>query len=337
MKISDHRITIKTLRPSDKGWSEPSNQTHIGLAMNFIDNWDSNLILDGYLVLKDFGVKRVTAYTNFIKRKSGELNAPKIITDPHEKNKEGNYNSLLKAAREGCETLKIDLKSTNILMILCFNEKKELIVILLEFEKEILSNIKNHTNLVKWDKTHNQESIRIKVLNKGDDSFDYIKKFSQFYLDQISVGYSEIFLKDEKFEPKNINDARKKIFQYIAYRQGQSKFRATLLENYKMKCSITNCDVPAALEACHIYPYMGPKTNHPQNGIILRADIHSLYDQGLIYFDENYIVHLHGKLKISSQYKYLDGVPLKNVPKDKEKKPSIDAIKYKLKEINLNK
>ena len=43
MKISDHRITIKTLRPSDKGWSEPSNQTHIGLAMNFIDNWSLKL------------------------------------------------------------------------------------------------------------------------------------------------------------------------------------------------------------------------------------------------------------------------------------------------------
>ena len=135
MKISDHRITIKTLRPSDKGWSGPSNQTHIGLSKNFIDNWDNELILDGYLVLKDFGVKRVSAYTNYIKRKSGAREAPKIISNPHAKNTEGKYNSLLKVAREGCETLKMELKSTNILMILCFNEKKEIIVILLEFEK----------------------------------------------------------------------------------------------------------------------------------------------------------------------------------------------------------
>ena len=44
------------------------------------------------------------------------------------------------------------------------------------------------------------------------------------------------------------------------------------------------------------YPYL----------TILRSDLHSLYDQGLIYFDENYIIRLSERLKISEQYKYLD-------------------------------
>ena len=96
---------------------------------------------------------------------------------------------------------------------------------------------------------------------------------------------------------------------------------------------MTNCDVTAVLEACHIYPYMGPKTNHPQNGIILRSDLHSLYDQGLIYFDENYIIRLSERLKISEQYKYLDGQKIKNLPKNKLLQPSKEAIKYKLKEV----
>ena len=55
---------------------------------------------------------------------------------------------------------------------------------------------------------------------------------------------------------------------------------------------MTECDVRETLEACHIYPYMGPKTNHIQNGIILRSDLHTLYDRGLIGIDTNYKIKL---------------------------------------------
>ena len=34
----------KTLRPSDKGWSQPSNQTHIGWCENYIDGWENKFI-----------------------------------------------------------------------------------------------------------------------------------------------------------------------------------------------------------------------------------------------------------------------------------------------------
>ena len=63
--------------------------------------------------------------------------------------KPGKYNSLLKVAREASQTLKNEWNTLNILMIVCFNENNEIIVILLEFENNILTNIKNHTNLVK--------------------------------------------------------------------------------------------------------------------------------------------------------------------------------------------
>ena len=338
MKISDHRISIKTLRESDKGWSKPSHQTHIGWCENYIDGWQNKLVLDGYAVIKDFGVKRITAYSKPIKRKNGNLDAPSFKTNSFGDLKAGNYDSLLKVAREASQTLKNEWKSQDILMIVCFNEKKEIVVILLEFENEVLRNIKNHTNLVKLE--GGKYTIRSKVIDKDHFSFNYIKKFAQFYLDQISTGFSEVLkneLVDEGwFDPENIEDARNKINKFLAIRQGQTRFRNQLLEIYKFKCCMTNCDVPAALEACHIYPYMGPKTNHIQNGIILRADLHTLYDKGLIYIDEKYIVHLTEKLKISSQYNFLDGEQLKNLPRNKEDRPSKDAIKYKLKEVNFN-
>jgi len=57
VKISDHRITIKTLRPSEHGWSPYSHQTHIGYCADYIDGWEKKLVLDGFAVIKDFGEK----------------------------------------------------------------------------------------------------------------------------------------------------------------------------------------------------------------------------------------------------------------------------------------
>ena len=44
--------------------------------------------------------------------------------------------------------------------------------------------------------------------------------------------------------------------------------------------------------AAHIIPYKGYSTNHIQNGILLRADIHTLFDLDLLRIDENYLIHI---------------------------------------------
>ena len=45
---------------------------------------------------------------------------------------------------------------------------------------------------------------------------------------------------------------------------------------------MTGCTVFAVLEAAHIKPYQGENDNHPQNGLLLRADIHTLFDLNLL-------------------------------------------------------
>ncbi|MEH1887220.1 MULTISPECIES: HNH endonuclease signature motif containing protein [unclassified Nostoc] len=41
---------------------------------------------------------------------------------------------------------------------------------------------------------------------------------------------------------------------------------------------ITNFDAEVALEAAHIIPYSETENNHPSNGLLLRADLHTLFD-----------------------------------------------------------
>lgn len=61
-------------------------------------------------------------------------------------------------------------------------------------------------------------------------------------------------------------------------RQRQGSFRKELLDAYDGTCAITGCDVEAALQAAHISPYRGPQSQLASNGILLRADLHLLYD-----------------------------------------------------------
>ena len=72
--------------------------------------------------------------------------------------------------------------------------------------------------------------------------------------------------------------------EYIVWRRGQPEFRQKLLEAYGC-CSITDCISEKALEAAHIRPYSDTKNNDPTNGLLLRADIHTLFDRHLIGID----------------------------------------------------
>jgi putative restriction endonuclease len=47
-------------------------------------------------------------------------------------------------------------------------------------------------------------------------------------------------------------------------------------------CAVTGCATEQVLEAVHITPYLGKQTNHLTNGLLLRSDLHTLFDLGLI-------------------------------------------------------
>jgi len=82
-----------------------------------------------------------------------------------------------------------------------------------------------------------------------------------------------------------LEDATERMLVSIVRRQGQPQFRERLIKAYKGKCAISGSDVKQALEAAHIIPYDGKKTNNTSNGLLLRADLHTLFDLKLITID----------------------------------------------------
>lgn len=63
-------------------------------------------------------------------------------------------------------------------------------------------------------------------------------------------------------------------------RPKQSEFRSRLDRIYGFKCCVSGCTVPGALEVAHIEPYADAHSNLPSNGLLLRRDLHALFDMG---------------------------------------------------------
>jgi hypothetical protein len=91
-------------------------------------------------------------------------------------------------------------------------------------------------------------------------------------------------------------DYRRSAMRNIRLRRGQQAFRLSLLARYESRCVISNCRVVDILEAAHIRPYRGTGDNHPSNGVLLRSDLHTLYDLDLIGIDPD-----EGRVSVSER------------------------------------
>jgi len=110
--------------------------------------------------------------------------------------------------------------------------------------------------------------------------------------------------------PGSDYDARLRALRGIVARQGRAEFRQALIDAYLGRCAISGCNVIAVLEAAHLRPYRGPESNKVTNGLLLRADIHTLLDYRLLAVDPaTRRVRLSVQLA-GSQYEAFAGIPL---------------------------
>lgn len=121
-------------------------------------------------------------------------------------------------------------------------------------------------------------------------------------------------------------DARRFIQRSVVARRGQPRFRAELIRLYNGRCCISGCDAEPALEAAHITPYKGDHTNTPSNGLLLRADLHTLFDLFELTVDaSSHRVQLSTALK-NSQYREFDQIQISR-PKRPAAAPTPEALR----------
>jgi hypothetical protein len=112
------------------------------------------------------------------------------------------------------------------------------------------------------------------------------------------------------FDPTDTADARRRAMRSIALRQGQPAFRRKLLKVYRGRCAFSGCTVSEILDAAHIVRYRGKQTNHPQNGLLLRTDLHTLFDLGRLAVDTRDMTIVVAPSLAQSDYARLTGKPV---------------------------
>ncbi|WP_404365819.1 HNH endonuclease [Sphingomonas sp. MMS24-J45] len=107
----------------------------------------------------------------------------------------------------------------------------------------------------------------------------------------------------------SIVDARRRIMREIAMRRGQARFRARLIRRYGAQCQISGCKFPGLVEAAHIRAYSVSEDNGPGNGLLLRSDLHTLFDLGLLGIEPASLrIALHPALQTAGYAEFADRV-----------------------------
>ena len=155
----------------------------------------------------------------------------------------------------------------------------------------------------------------VEWMPQGEDVFEGCKFESQQY----EVPHAPPYLPPTEAAGKRV--------QMVRERPGQFKFRRELKGAYENRCCMTGCSVAEALEGAHIDPYLAPESDNLRNGLLLRRDVHALYDKHLIAIDpDTHMIHVASKARGIDDYATLHGIKLK-LPADVTHQPDAGALK----------
>ena len=104
-------------------------------------------------------------------------------------------------------------------------------------------------------------------------------------------------------------DQRQVIERQIKKRRGQKTFRDQLLKSNPV-CAVTGCMLVDILEAAHIDAYRNDSHNHISNGLLLRSDIHTLYDLNHLAIDPDKKTLHFSKKALSEKYSEYEGLKI---------------------------
>lgn len=164
------------------------------------------------------------------------------------------------------------------------------------------------------------------ILNDRDASYDEDIHTNSLSQNKIESSPFVQFTSESKDSFEFIPEERTEYSeQKSKKRMGQSDFRKKVLYAYGSKCCVTNETCLEVLQAAHIQAYVNEESNHIQNGICFRMDIHKLFDEGLIVINDQFQIVVSHVLQESS-YKQFNGRKI-SLPLEQNAFPSLHAIR----------
>jgi hypothetical protein len=121
--------------------------------------------------------------------------------------------------------------------------------------------------------------------------------------------------------------------KYPPSREKQQEFKEELIKKYGYKCLISGCEIKEIIEAAHIIPYSKIESHDVANGLLLRVDLHRLFDAHLI------AIHpITRKVLISEQiakdYQDIRGIEIESCLTGEDATKQQDALRYHYEQCN---
>lgn len=118
----------------------------------------------------------------------------------------------------------------------------------------------------------------------------------------------------------------------IRPRIGQGLFRVSVIEAYHKRCSITGEKTLPVLEAAHIKPYSSSGPHTTSNGLLLRADLHKLFDNHYITVTADLHVEVSSRIREEyengREYYKMHGKKLEVIPEKSSDRPSREYLDW---------
>lgn len=119
-------------------------------------------------------------------------------------------------------------------------------------------------------------------------------------------------------------------------RLGQGAFRVAVTQAYKGACAVTREHSLPALEAAHVRPWSQGGPHTVRNGLLLRADVHRLYDKGYVTVDPDYRFVVSPRLiddfHNGREYLRYHGTPIL-VPSEAADRPDPELLEWHAQEV----
>lgn len=119
-------------------------------------------------------------------------------------------------------------------------------------------------------------------------------------------------------------------------RAGQQAFKGLVLASYERQCAITGNHIAPTLQAAHIRPISNQGQNLVSNGLLLRSDVHTLFDLGYLGVDPKHRLMVSPRLRSewgNGQEFYDRAGHQIRLPRNRSDRPDREAIEWHLDEV----
>lgn len=147
------------------------------------------------------------------------------------------------------------------------------------------------------------------------------------------LGRAEVRIADDFGHPQAVSGPVFGRDQLVRARVGQQVFKGLILTSYDRHCAITGNHIQPTLQAARIRPVSHEGENRVDNGLLLRSDVHTLFDLGYLGINQRYELQVSRVLREewgNGQEFYDRARQAIRVPQLRSNRPDREAIEWHL-------